>query len=114
MTPSAEQAITVILNPNVSQVLSTPNECLTFSDMCGADRFDRVAERADAPMMALAELLWKDEASAIVEQRIGRRFRGTRRAIWQQLVDSASELEIAEIVCAQLRQPSDQRRGRNQ
>lgn len=65
-------------------------------------------------MMALAELLWKDEASAIVEQRIGRRFRGTRRAIWQQLVDSASELEIAEIVCAQLRQPSDQRRGRNQ
>ncbi len=56
--------------------------------------------------MALAELLWRDEAIAIVEQRVGRRLRGPRRAIWQQLVDSTSDLEIAQIVCSQLRQRS--------
>ena len=66
---------------------------------------ERAPERNPAPdAMALAELLWKDEALGLVERRTGRRLRGTRRAIWQNLVDSASEAEMAQIVCAQLRQ----------
>lgn len=71
----------------------------------GVLSIERAPERNPAPdPMALAELLWKDEAIAIVEQRVGRRLHGPRRAIWQQLVDSASNYEIARIVCAQLRQ----------
>jgi hypothetical protein len=71
----------------------------------GVLTIERPPERNPSPdPMALAELLWRDEAIAIVEQRIGRRLRGPRRAIWQQLVDSTSNLEIAQIVCSQLRQ----------
>jgi hypothetical protein len=65
----------------------------------------RAPERNPSPdPMALAELLWKDEALAIIEQRFGRRVRGPRRVIWQQLVDSTNDHEMAQIVCAQLRQ----------
>lgn len=71
----------------------------------GVLRIERAPARNPSPdPMALAELLWKDEAVAIAEQRVGRRLRGPRRAIWQQLVDSTSDLEIAQIVCEQLRQ----------
>jgi hypothetical protein len=71
----------------------------------GVLTIQRPPERNPAPdPMALAELLWKDEAVAIVEQRLGRRLRGPRRTVWQQLVDSTSDLEIAQLVCSQLRQ----------
>lgn len=54
--------------------------------------------------MAIAELLWKDEAVAIVEQRLGRRMRGTRRMLWQHLVNSATSEELSTFVRTTLRQ----------
>ena len=54
--------------------------------------------------MAIAELLWKDEAIAIVEQQLGRRMRGTRRMLWQHLVNSATSEELSTFVRMTLRQ----------
>lgn len=66
------------------------------------ERVARLNARRDA--MALAELLWKEEAVAIATRRLGRRPTGPRRVVWQQLADSMSPDELAAIVCAQLKQ----------
>ena len=71
----------------------------------GELRLERPAKTNPRPDgVALAELLWKDEAVAVVERRLGQRVRGPRRVLWQQLADSIPVEELAAIVCAQLRQ----------
>lgn len=71
----------------------------------GELRLERPAGSNPGPDgVALAELLWKDEAVAIVERRLGRRIRGPRRVVWQHLADSIPTDELAAIVCAHLRQ----------
>lgn len=68
-------------------------------------RMERRAKRNPRPDgVALAELLWKDEAVALIEERLGRRVRGPRRVLWQQLADTMPTEELAAIVCAHLRQ----------
>jgi hypothetical protein len=54
--------------------------------------------------MAIAELLWRDEAMAIAEHRLGRRLSGPRRVLWKYLVDSATPSELSTLVRGALTQ----------
>ncbi len=59
--------------------------------------------------LALARLLWRDEAAAIVAALTGRTPRSPRPVLWQQIVDEVSPDELRALVCVCLRNRADWR-----
>lgn len=53
---------------------------------------------------ALVRLLWRDEALAAVEARLGRQPRTTRRELCTRLVDLMPQEELRNLVCRSLRE----------
>jgi hypothetical protein len=59
--------------------------------------------------LALARLLWRDEAAAFVSARTGRMPTSPRPVLWQQIVDVTSPDELRALVCVCLRNRADWR-----
>jgi hypothetical protein len=62
-----------------------------------------------ADPLALARLLWRDEAAAIVTARTGKMTRSPRPVLWRHIVDVTTPDELRALVCVCLTNRADWR-----